>query len=111
MGGALPLDASKVGTVAVIVPNAELSKGIAGYYGPNKVCGMKFWTMVDAVAQYAPNTTTIKGVHDCLSDDLSQIPAAVSMAQDADTVVMAVGTDLGAAAEGHDAKTIAFSDA
>ena len=33
----LPLDAAKAGTVAVIGPNANLSKTVAGYYGPGQV--------------------------------------------------------------------------
>jgi hypothetical protein len=38
------------------------------------------------------------------------IPAAVAMARAADIVILAVGTDLSCAAEGHDATSIAFSD-
>ena len=46
-----------------------------------------------------------------LSNDTSGIAAAVTMAEDADEVILAVGTDLTWAAEGHDAKTITFTDA
>jgi len=106
----LPLDASSIPSVAVIGPNSNLSEAIAGYYGPGPhSCGKKFWNMVDAVAQYVPNTTTAKGVPNVLSDDTSLIPAAVAMAKTVDTVVMAVGTDLSAAREGSDAKRITFS--
>ena len=42
---------------------------------------------------------------------MSGIPAAVAMAKAADTVVLAVGTDLGWSAEGHDAATINFTAA
>merc|ERR1711988_2017204 len=45
------------------------------------------------------------------SEDQSGIPAAVEMAKTADFVVLAVGTDLTWSAEGHDAKTITFTDA
>jgi len=119
INGRLPLDPSKIPTVAVIGPNANLSKSIAGYYGPNHVCGGNFWTVVDAVAQYVPNTTSCLGFpHELstngtirvLSNDTSMIPKAVSMAELADTVIMAVGTDLGYAREGHDAVSIAFSE-
>eukprot|EP00463_Aulacantha_scolymantha_P002975 TRINITY_DN372_c0_g2_i2.p1 TRINITY_DN372_c0_g2~~TRINITY_DN372_c0_g2_i2.p1 ORF type:complete len:541 (-),score=64.99 TRINITY_DN372_c0_g2_i2:507-2129(-) len=106
----LPLDASKTPSVAVIGPNSNLSKAVAGYYGPGaNSCGGKFWNMVDAIAHYVPHTTTAKGVPNVLSDDTSLIPAAVSMAKGVDTVVMAVGTDLSAAREGHDATKITFS--
>ena len=39
------------------------------------------------------------------------IPAAVQMATHADAVILAVGSDLSWAAEGHDAKNISFTDA
>jgi pre-mRNA-splicing factor SYF2/beta-D-xylosidase 4 len=42
----LPLDPSAAGTVAVIGPNANLSKSDSGYYGPSNVCGGHFWNMV-----------------------------------------------------------------
>lgn len=46
-----------------------------------------------------------------LSEDQRGIPAAVDMAKAADTVVLAVGSDLSWSAEGHDAKNISFTDA
>lgn len=46
-----------------------------------------------------------------LSNDTSGIAAAVAMAAKADTVILALGTDLSWAAEGHDAKTITFTAA
>lgn len=45
------------------------------------------------------------------SKDESGIPKAVAMATAADTVILAVGTDLGWSSEGHDAETITFTDA
>merc|ERR1712166_649118 len=58
----LPL---KEGTnVAVIGPNGKLDKVIAGYYGGNHPCDMKFWTAVDSVQQYAKQTTFETGVAD-----------------------------------------------
>mmetsp|Transcript_23199 Transcript_23199/g.65835 ORF Transcript_23199/g.65835 Transcript_23199/m.65835 type:complete len:902 (+) Transcript_23199:68-2773(+) len=109
---ALPLDRSTVGTVAVIGPNANYSKSDVAYYGPSNVCGLNFWTIIDAVAQDGKvRTVTTPGVPNVLSEDQSGIPAAVQMAKDADTVVLAVGTDLTWAAEGHDAKNISFTDA
>merc|ERR1712159_619431 len=108
----LPLDRSSAGTVAVIGPNSDLSRSDSGYYGPSNVCGGKFWTLVDALSQGGKvKTVSTHGVPNVKSEDQSGIPAAVQMAKDADTVVLAVGTDLSWAAEGHDATNISFTDA
>jgi len=45
-----------------------------------------------------------------MSNDMTMIPAAVQAARDADVVVLAVGTDLSWAAEGHDAASIVFNE-
>lgn len=112
VGSRLPLDRSSVGTVAIIGPNANLSKSDAGYYGPNNVCGGDFWTLVDAASQGGKvKTVTTPGVPNVLSEDQSGIAAAVQMAKDADTVILAVGTDLTWSREGHDAQNISFTDA
>lgn len=110
---ALPLSPS-IGSAAVIGPNSNLSHSIAGYYGPSNVCNGPFNNgfnnMVDAVQQYVANTVTALGVPNVQSNDTSNIAAAVNMAKSVDTVVMAVGTDLSVAAEGHDTTSISFSD-
>lgn len=113
LGGALPLDAAAVGKVAVIGPNANYSWGDTGYYGPNNLCGHKYWTAVDAVKKYVnhSNVETIAGIPTAMSPDASGIPKAVAMARAADTVVLVVGTDLKGAAEGHDATSITFTHA
>ena len=68
--------------------------------------------MVDAVAKYATGSiTTTLGVPSVLSEDTSGIAKAVAMAAAADTVVLAVGSDLSWSAEGHDAANISFTDA
>ena len=46
------------------------------------------------------------GVPSVLSEDQSGIPAAVKAAKAADTVVLAVGTDLNWSREGHDATNV-----
>jgi pre-mRNA-splicing factor SYF2/beta-D-xylosidase 4 len=106
----LPLSPSAKLNIAVIGPNAQLSQAIAGYYGPSNVCGNNFWTLVDAVSQYAGTTSYAPGTTSVLSDDLKDIPAAVAAAKAADVVVLGVGTDLSWSAEGHDAKTIVFNE-
>lgn len=106
----LPLNAATIQTAAVIGPNALLSQSMAGYYGPSRACNMNFWTMVDAVQQYVPNTVTAPGVPDVSSDNTTLIAAAVALAQQVDVVILAVGTDLSVAAEGHDAVNITFSN-
>ena len=108
----LPLARSSVGKVAVIGPNALLSQSDAGYYGPSNVCQGKFWTLVDAMSSdNTINVTYDLGVPNVLSEDQSGIQDAVKMASDADTVVLAVGTDLSWGREGQDAKNISFTDA
>lgn len=109
VGDALPLDATKLSTVAVIGPNSDLSRAVAGYYGGNS-CDNKFWTMVDAVQQYVSDTVTLKGVPSVTSNDVSGIPDAVAMAKEADAVILAIGTDLTVGREGHDAVPITLSE-
>lgn len=108
----LPLSRDTVGAAAVIGPNANLSQSDSGYYGPNNPCDGKFWTLVDAVSSSGKvKTSSVLGVPNVLSEDQSGIPDAVKMAKSADTVVLAVGTDLTWAREGHDAENISFTDA
>jgi beta-glucosidase-like glycosyl hydrolase len=106
----LPLDASKLRSVAVIGPNADLSHSVAGYYGGNP-CNNTFHTIVDAVKQYVAKVSTTKGVTNVTAAaSIANITAATAMAAAADAVVMVVGTDLSWAAEGHDATSISFSN-
>ena len=105
----LPLDASKISSIAVIGPNSNLSRAVAGYYGGNS-CGNQFSNMVDAIQAYIPNTATALGVSSVSSDDTSNVSAAAKMAASADRVVLVVGTDLSLAREGSDATSIAFSN-
>jgi beta-D-xylosidase 4 len=116
----LPLASSSCGTVAVIGPNANLSESDSGYYGPHNVCAEtpgakgppKFWTLVDAVTKAgASKVVSDNAIPNVLSNSTAGIADAVTMAKSADTVILAVGTDLSWAAEGHDAKSIAFTDA
>lgn len=108
----LPLDRSSVGTTAVIGPNTNLSKADSSYYGPGNPCDGKFWTLVDALSdEGSVKTVSTLGVPNVLSEDQSGIPAAVDLAKSADTVVLAVGTDLSWAREGQDASNISFTDA
>eukprot|EP00912_Choanoflagellata_sp_UC4_P000634 UC4_evm4s392 len=106
----LPFTKDK-GSFAVIGPNANLSQSDAGYYGPRNVCDGKFWNMVDAVEQHAGSVTTALGVPSVGSEDTSHIADAVKLAEAADHVVVAVGTDLSWSREGHDATNISFTDA
>jgi len=108
--GVLPLDTSKVGKVAVIGPLSDFSKEIAGYYGGNN-CDDQYWTLIDAVKQYAPNTVNMRGVDSVTTDDTSGIADAVKMASEADVVVLAIGTDLTIGREGSDAASVVLSAA
>ena len=72
----------------------------------------KFWTLVDAVTKAgASKVVTDNAIPNVMSNSTDGIAAAVTMAKSADTVILAVGTDLSWAAEGHDAKSIAFTGA
>jgi pre-mRNA-splicing factor SYF2/beta-D-xylosidase 4 len=107
----LPLQ-STVKTVAVIGPNANLSKADVTYYGPRTPCNSKYWTMADAVETHSSaKATTLAGVPTVLSSDTSGIAAAVALAKSVDEVILAVGTDLTWAHEEHDADSITFTDA
>ena len=76
------------------------------------VCGSKFWTLVDAVANGGEvETVSVLGVPDPQSEDRSDISEAAQVARGADTVVLAVGTDLNSAKEGHDANSISLTEA
>lgn len=83
--------------------------------GPHHSCGhphSKYWNLVDAVAKYASGSVTATlGVPTAMSNDTSDIPAAIVAAKAADTVVMGIGSDLTWAAEGHDALSISLTDA
>ena len=109
----LPLDRATVGTVAVIGPTIRNSASDAGYYGPHHTQFYpKFPTVVDAVQSGGKvRTVTAAGVIKPSSEDQSRINQAVNVAKGADTVILAVGTDITMASEPHDAKNISFTTA
>ena len=128
----LPLSRAAVRSVAVVGPNAKLSRQSNYYAGPRSPCDMKFPTLVDAMQQFVPkvlvaNGTTVcdgsgsvvpyephvKGV--CCASvsapaNATEIASAVAMAKTVDQVVMAIGTNLATACEGHDAVSLAIPD-
>ena len=110
-GKALPLNSATLNSVAVIGPNGDLSKAIAGYYGAGRPCNGTYSTMVDAVQQYVQNTTFVKGVPGVASTDTSGVADASAAAKVHDATVLVVGTDLGTAHEGHDATNLTLSPA
>jgi len=110
----LPLSPGVQQTIAIIGPTANLSKSDVSYYGPRVPCGANYWTLIDAVQQHSmPGTSivTTLGIPSPESADTSGIAAAVAMAAAADVVILAVGTDLDWAKEGHDTSSIDFTDA
>jgi hypothetical protein len=62
-------------------------------------------------SRYGKNVTSDLGIPKVLSEDQSGIAAAVAMCAAADTCVLAVGSDLSWAAEGHDARNISYTTA
>eukprot|EP00322_Chrysochromulina_rotalis_P005748 CAMPEP_0115828316 /NCGR_PEP_ID=MMETSP0287-20121206/507_1 /TAXON_ID=412157 /ORGANISM="Chrysochromulina rotalis, Strain UIO044" /LENGTH=493 /DNA_ID=CAMNT_0003281521 /DNA_START=1 /DNA_END=1482 /DNA_ORIENTATION=+ len=107
----LPLSTSLIRSVAVIGPNAYLSKDVAGYYGSEAVCGGAYPTMVDAIASAVPKAQVhhAAGVPSVLSDDTSGISDAAGLAASADVTVLVLGTDLTVARENLDAVNLTFS--
>jgi hypothetical protein len=103
----LPLDASKLKSVAVLGPNANLSHAVAGYYGGNS-CGNNYWTTTDAIRAYVPGAVSMPAM--AISNDTSSLEQATQLSADSDATVLVLGTDLGWAAEGHDAKSISVPD-
>jgi len=105
----LPLNAQTPPKVAVIGPSAKQPKSILSYYGPSTSCDGKYWTMVDAIQQYASNTVYASGLTSTLSSPNStDIAAAVTAAKASDEVVLCLGTDLSSAHEEMDAHNISL---
>ncbi len=103
----LPLS-TDVGSVAVIGPNANLSRAISSYYGGNS-CGGRYDNMVDAISRHAAVTSAL-GVPSVTSADTSGVAAAAALAAKADVTVLVLGSDLSVAREGHDAVDIALPE-
>ncbi len=96
---------------ALIGPNVNLSKSIAGYYGGKQPCGSKFWSMIDAISQYTgPEALRVlKGVPTVTSNDTSTVGEAVAAAHSADDVILVVGQDGTIEHEASDRTKIALS--
>jgi beta-glucosidase len=103
--GVLPLDPSKVRTIAVVGPNADDDLQQLGDWSlgspqhppeAGKHPREKTVTVLDGIKAVAPAGATIRYEKGCsiVSDDLSGIPAAVEAAAGADVVVAVVGDHL-----------------
>lgn len=62
-------------------------------------------------SRYGNNVTTDAGIPNVQSEDKTGIAKAVALCAAADTCVVAVGSDLSWASEGHDASNISYTDA
>ncbi len=94
-------------SVAVIGPNVALSQTLALYYA-GEPCDHKFWTLEDALAQYASKVVAVPGLSSVTSSDTKDFPAAAAAATAAEAVVFALGNDLTVESEGHDRNDIAL---
>ncbi len=94
-------------SVAAIGPNVALSHTLALYYA-GEPCDHKFWTLEDALAQYASKVTAVPGLSSVSASDSKDFPAAAAAAAAADAVVFALGNDLTVESEGHDRDEIAL---
>ena len=114
----LPLDAATLQQVVLIGPNANLSKTTNFYGGPRSPCDMRFDSCVDAISTWGARgfgggfdfkwSSGVSSVQ-AANATAAELAAAVALARDADVVIMAVGTDLTMASEGHDATSIVLS--
>lgn len=101
----LPL--TKGVSVAAIGPNIALSKTVALYYA-GEPCDHKYWTLQDALEQYASKVAAAPGLSSVTSSDTKDFPAAAAAAAAADVVVFALGNDLTVESEGNDRVEIAL---
>lgn len=103
--GLLPLDPAKVGSIAVIGPNADDDLQQLGDWSlgspqhppeAGKHPREKTTTVLDGIKALAAKTATVRYERGCsiVDDDLSGIPAAVAAAQASDIVVAVVGDHL-----------------
>ena len=106
---ALPLNPASYSKAVIIGPLIDLTSTI-GYYG-SKPCFNNNTEPQQAIIDWIPSATSIKGVPSVSSNDQSGIPAAAAAAQAADLVVLQIGSDLSLEAEGNDRTSIDFSDA
>jgi len=83
-------------------------KQLISYYGGDKPCGGKLWTLADGVREHISDVKEFLGVRD-FQDDSDPDPAALAAAKEATRIVLALGTDLSLAREGQDATSLELS--
>lgn len=105
-GKTLPLSSSSVGLIG---PASRLAQTVALYYG-GPPCNNKYTTLLDALEEEVTTVHFAAGVSSVASDDLGGISAALDVVNDAEVIIMALGTDLTLAREGMDAVNITLSD-
>jgi beta-glucosidase len=115
--GLLPLDPAKVGSIAVIGPNADDDLQQLGDWSlgspqhppeAGKHPREKTVTVLDGIKAVAPAGTTVRYEKGCAinSPDLSGLPAAVTAAQASDVIVAVVGDHLDFIGEGKSTATL-----
>ncbi len=115
--GLLPLDPTKIKSIAVVGPNADDDLQQLGDWSlgssqhppeAGKHPREKTTTVLDGIRALAPKGTQITHVRGCsITDgDLSGIPAAVAAAQNADVVVAVAGDHLQFVGEEHSTATL-----
>jgi beta-glucosidase len=92
-GGALPLDAARCGTIAVIGPNADQGCNQLGDYTSPQPPGRVATVLAGIRAKLAGEPGRVLYAPGCRirGDDRDGFPAALAAAAQADTVVMVVG--------------------
>jgi hypothetical protein len=77
-------------------------------YYAGEPCDHKYWTLQDALQQYASKVAAVPGLSSVTSSDTKDFPAAAAAAASADAVVFALGNDLTVESEGNDRVEIAL---
>ena len=113
-GGLLPLDRTKLKSIAVIGPNAANDRNQLGDYTPEHILH-EITTLLEGVREVAGAGVRVDYVKGCevIGDSTNEIGRAVEAARGADVAIVAVGENewqaegkLGTSGEGYDVATL-----
>ena len=111
----LPLDRSSHMKIAIVGPQAVAKQGLLSDYATEQACppistesdtDYCIISIAEAVAAVAPNRTFVAAGVDVNSNNTDGIAAAISIAKEADVVLLCLGIDKSIEGEGHDRQDI-----